>query len=194
MQQSQAGRTYSGKVGAQEDFGSAVDAVVALPVRPDVVITQSPAPTRLAPHAYACTAEIGQPEVGSGRLVVLHDPTCPPSWQSDTRIVAYVEADIDSEMAEDQLLTDVGWTWVQEALAEAEASYSVLGGTVTAVRSTSYEALSARGHETTVQIRASWSPSALEDLPAHFQAWIALIEMAAGLPPHSPGVTRIGDI
>ena len=127
MQQSQAGRTYSGKVGAQEDFGSAVDAVVALPVRPDVVITQSPAPTRLAPHAYACTAEIGQPEVGSGRLVVLHDPTCPPSWQSDTRIVAYVEADIDSEMAEDQLLTDVGWTWVQEALAEALRSGHLFG-------------------------------------------------------------------
>jgi hypothetical protein len=181
-------------VSVQEDFGSAVDAVTALPVHPDVMITQAPAPTRLAPHAYACTAEIGDPEIGSGRLVVLHDPTRPPAWQSDTRIVAYVEADIDAAMAEDQLLTDVGWTWVQEALAQSGAAYTALGGTVTAVRSTSYEALSARGNETTVQIRASWSPAGLDDLPAHFLAWMALIEMTAGLPPHAPGVTRIGDI
>lgn len=181
-------------VGAQEDFAAAIDAMAGQQVRPDVVITVAPAPSRLAPHAYACTAEIGDPEIGSGRLVVLHDPARPAAWQSDTRIVAYVEADIDSEMAEDQLLTDVGWAWVQEALSEAEIPYCALGGTVTAVRSTSYEALSARGHETTVQIRASWSPTSLDDLDAHFQAWIFLIEMAAGLAPHVPGITRIGDI
>lgn len=181
-------------MGVQEDFAQALDAVSAVPVRPDVVITQSPAPHRLAPHAYACTAEIGDPEIGTGRLVILHDPSRPPAWESDTRVVAYVEADIDSEMADDELLTDVGWTWVQEALAEAGASYAALGGTVTAVRSTSYEALSARGNETTVQIRASWSPVALGELPAHFLAWVALIEMCAGLPPYAPGITRIGDI
>lgn len=181
-------------MGAQEDFAVAVEDIAALDVRPDVVITVAPAPTRLAPHAYACTAEVGDPEIGSGRFVILHDPARPAAWQSDTRIVAYVEADIDSEMAEDQLLTDVGWTWVHEALSDSEAAFAVLGGTVTAVRSTSYEALSARGHETTVQIRASWSPASLDHLDAHFQAWIALIEMSAGLPPHAPGITRIGDI
>ena len=181
-------------MGALEDFTAAVAQIAAHDVRPDVVITVAPAPSRLAPHAYACTAEVGDPEIGSGRFVVLHDPARPASWQSDTRIVAYVEADIDSEMAEDQMLTDVGWTWVQEALTDSEVEFAVLGGTVTAVRSTSYESLSARGHETTVQIRASWSPSSLTDLSAHFQAWVSLIEMSAGLPPFVAGVTRIGDI
>lgn len=181
-------------MGAEEDFAAAVDAMSGQRVRRDVVITVAPAPSRLAPHAYACTAEVGDPEVGSGRFVVLHDPAKPASWQSDTRVVAYVEADIDPEMAEDQLLTDVGWTWVQEALTDTEATFTALGGTVTAVRSTSYEALSARGQETTVQIRASWSPSSLADLSAHFLAWVAMIEMSAGLPPDLPGIPRIGDL
>lgn len=179
---------------ADDDFAAALDALNSLPVRPDITITAAPSPTRLAPHAHACTAEIGDPEVGSGRFVLLHDPQRPPSWESDTRVVVYVEADIDAEMAEDQMLTDVGWTWVQEALAAVDVRYVALGGTVTAVRSTSYEALAARGHETTVQIRASWSPVAVEDAHAHYEAWVALMELCAGLPPHAPGITRIGDI
>lgn len=175
-------------------FTSVVEALDAYVTRPDIIVSSAPAPGRLAPHAYACTAEIGDPEVGSGRFVLLHDQSRPASWNSDTRIVVYVEADIDAEMAEDQLLTDVGWTWLQEALGAAQVAYSALGGTVTAVRSTSYESLSARGHEATVQVRASWSPPGLDDIEGHFQAWITLMELCAGLPPYHANVTRIGDV
>ena len=179
---------------AAEAFADAVTAVRELPVRPDILISEAPAPGRLAPFAFACTAEVGDPETGSGRFVLLHDPARPASWESDTRAVVYVEADIDAEMAEDQLLTDVGWTWLQECLAAVEAPYTALGGTVTAVRSTSFEALSARGHETSIQVRASWSPASLVDLPEHFSAWIGLMELCAGLDPYYPDVTRIGEI
>lgn len=179
---------------AADDFAEAVSLLDGMQVRPEIIISEAPSPNRLAPHAYACTAEIGDPEIGTGRFVLLHDRAQPASWESDTRVVAYVEADIDAEMAEDQLLTDVGWTWLQEALTGAHAPFDALGGTVTAVRSTSYEALSARGHEATVQIRASWSPRALQDVAAHFQAWVSLMELCAGLPPHYPGITRIGDL
>ncbi len=175
-------------------FDAAVAEVQALEVRPDIVLAAAPAPGRLAPHAYACTAEVGDPETGSGRFVLLHDPARPAAWESDTRVVVYVEADIDAEMAEDQLLTDVGWTWLQESLAAAEVAFTALGGTVTAVRSTSYDALAARGHEALIQVRASWSPLAMTDVPAHFQAWLGLMELCAGLPPHLPGITRIGEI
>ncbi|HRY09387.1 MAG: DUF3000 family protein [Actinobacteria bacterium] len=176
-------------------FEEAVARMGADEVRPDIVLTAAPAPGRLAPFAHAVTAQIGtDPEVGTGRFVLLHDPARPASWESDTRVVVYVEADIDAEMAEDQLLTDVGWTWLQECLAAAEAPFTALGGTVTAVRSTSFEALSARGHETSIQVRASWSPSGLVDLPEHFTAWISLMELCAGLDPYHPGVTRIGEI
>lgn len=168
--------------------------IEGLQVRPDILTSTSPAPNRLAPHAYACTAEIGDPEIGSGRFVLLHDPSRPPSWESDTRVVVYVEADIEEEMAEDQLLTDVGWTWLQEALGEAGVSYVALGGTVTAVRSASYEALQTRGQESTIQIRASWSPARLDDIGEHYQAWVSLMELCAGLPPYHPGVTRLSDI
>lgn len=181
-------------MGASQSFDAAIAALQDIVVRPDIVISQAPAPGRLAPYAYACTAEVGDPEVGSGRFVLLHDPSSPAAWESDTRVVVYVEADVDAEMAEDQLLTDVGWTWVQESLAAAEIPQVALGGTVTAVRSTSYEALAARGHEAIIQVRASWSPTALLDAPGHFEAWLGLIELCAGLPPHYPGVTRIGDV
>ena len=55
----------------------------------------------------------------------------------------------------------VGMAAVVSAAA-AEVPYAALGGTVTAVRSTSFEALSARGHETSIQIRASWSALGLD--------------------------------
>lgn len=181
-------------MGASETFDTALAALHDIVVRPDILVSQAPAPGRLAPHAYACTAEVGDPEIGSGRFVLLHDPAAPAAWESATRVVIYVEADVDAEMAEDQLLTDVGWTWVQESLVAAEVPYVALGGTVTAVRSTSYEALSARGHEAMVQVRASLSPTGLADVPAHFEAWLGLMELCAGLPPHYPGVTRIGDL
>lgn len=178
-----------------DTFQRAVTGLADVPVRPDIELAAAPAPSRLAPFAHAMTAEIGSdPEIGSGRFVLLHDPARPVTWESDTRIVVYVEADIDPEMAQDQLLTDVGWTWLQECLTAAEVPFSALGGTVTGVRSTSFDALSARGHETSIQIRASWSPSGLSDLPDHFAAWIALMELCAGLPPYYPGVTQIGEI
>lgn len=176
-------------------FDEAVARLPADSVRPDIALAAAPAPGRLAPYTYALTAEIGtDPEVGSGRLVLLHDPARPAAWESDTRIVVYVEADVDAEMAEDGILTDVGWTWLQECLTGAEVPFSALGGTVTAVRSTSFEALSARGQEASIQIRASWSPAGLPDLPEHFGAWVALMELCAGLPPYYPGVTRIGEM
>lgn len=187
-------RIYSEQVNTEDAFAAAIAAIGTVEVRPDLLVSDAPAPNRLAPHAYACTAEIGDPEIGSGRFVLLHDPARPASWETDTRVVVYVEADIDAEMAEDQLLTDVGWTWLQEALSASEIPYCALGGTVTAVRSTSYEALAARGHETTIQVRASWSPIALGDVEGHYEAWIALMELCAGLPPHYPGVTRLGDV
>lgn len=180
---------------ATETFAEAVAAMSTLDVRPEVILSEAPSPSRLAPHAHALTAEIGaDPSIGTGRFVLLHDPAAPAAWEANTRLVVYVETDIDPEMAQDQLLTDVGWAWLQECLEDAQVPYTALGGTVTAVRSTSFEALSARGHETSIQIRASWSAIALDDLNAHFMAWIALMEVCAGLPPYYPGVARIGEI
>ena len=160
---------------------------------PEIRLSEAPAPSRLAPHAHALTAEIGADQsVGTGRCVLLHDPVHRPRGKP-TRLVVYVETDIDSEMAEDRLLTDVGWAWLQECLAAAEVPYAALGGTVTAVRSTSFEALSARGRETSIQIRASWSALGLRPSMDHFSVWIALMEMCAGLPVLS-GIARIGEI
>jgi hypothetical protein len=43
-------------------------------------------------------------DVASGRFVVLHDPAGQDGWRGDTRIVAFVSADVESEMAADPAL------------------------------------------------------------------------------------------
>lgn len=175
-----------------DSFSELVGRLTQVPLHPEIELAVAPAPGRLAPYAHAITAEIGDdPQLGSGRFVLLHDPARPPAWESDTRVVVYVEADVEAELAQDQMLTDVGWMWLQESLVDC--GYTALGGTVTGVRSTSYEALAPRGHETTVQIRASWSPLQLSDVDDHFHAWLALMQTCAGLAPYDPSITRIGD-
>ena len=50
-----------------------------------------------------------------------------------TRVIAYIDADVDLEVAADPVLPEVGWAWLNEALTESDASADALGGTVTQV-------------------------------------------------------------
>ena len=147
-----------------------------------------------APHAHAITAEIGtDPELGTGRFVLLHDPPDPRrgsrtrgSWSTwrPTSTRRWPRTSFSP------MSGGPGCRSASPPLRHRTRRW----GTVTAVRSTSFEALSARGHETSIQVRASWSPASLVDLPEHFSAWIGLMELCAGLDPYYPDVTRIGEI
>ena len=55
-------------------------------------------------------------ELATGRLVLLHDPAGHEAWQGTFRVVTYVRAELEPEMASDPLLPGVGWAWLTEAL------------------------------------------------------------------------------
>ena len=175
-----------------DDFAASVDVLRRLQYRPEFTVREAPAPARLAPFGFAQTLEIeiDEEEIATGRLVLLHDPDGQPSWEGTTRIVSYIDADVELEVATDPLLTEVGWSWLVDALAEAEANVGALGGTVTAISSRSFGVMDARPAEGRLQVRASWTPTDPTDLVPHIRAWALLAASVCGLAPVGDRVTR----
>jgi len=164
--------------------------------RPGVLVLQEiPAPRRLAPHAVAFSADVlrADEEVGSGRFVVLHDPAGQDGWQGDTRVVAFVSADVEPEMAVDPSLAAVGWSWLVDALADRGARHTAAGGTVTRTASLRFGVVQEPDETNELEVRASWTPlpgdDGALDLAVHLQAWCDLLGATSGLPP--VGVTRL---
>jgi hypothetical protein len=175
---------------AVSDFRAGLDTVTASDAAEHFVFEDVPAPKRLAPHAYAIAATVhGEDgdEVASGRLVLLYDPAGGPGWSSVFRLVAYVRADIEPEVAADPLLGEVGWTWLTEALEVP--GYTAESGTVTRVITEGYGAKSDELPMTNFELRASWSPSDEAALAGHVVAWCDCLAAAAGLEP--PGTRAL---
>jgi hypothetical protein len=182
-----------------EEFSRALASLRAGTPRPEVVLEETPAPQRLAPYAVALTADVlGGPqgddseeaELGTGRLVLLHDPAGHEAWEGTFRLVTYVRADLEPEMASDPLLPGVGWAWLTEALEAHGAAFTAASGTVTRVASESFGAISGEPAAAQIEIRASWTP--LDDaFEAHLLAWCDLLCTTAGLPPVAPGVVTL---
>lgn len=175
-------------------FGAALDEVARARARPEVVVTEATAPTRLAPHAVALTADvrIGGDEVGTGRLVLLHDPAGHEAWEGTFRFVAYARAEVEPDMAADPLLCQVAWTWLTDALDFRGAEYSAASGTVTRVASEGFGGMSDDPGRAEVELRASWSP--LGRCTEHVEAWSDLLCAAVGLPPAAPSVVSIRSV
>lgn len=172
-------------------FDVAVAAIRGLAVRPEIDLAEVPAPTRLAPHAIAITAEVSQlDEAADGRLVILHDPAGVIEWQGDFRVVAFIRADLEPDISEDPALCDVAWTWLTEALDAAGAQCAALAGTVTRTSSTAYGELAPQTAGGRVEIRASWTPLSA-DLGPHGQAWLDVVSQAAGLPQLPSGIATL---
>ena len=178
-------------------FVRAVDQLSAARLRPEVFCEQMPAPQRIAPYAAALSADVtvdGQ-DVGTGRLILLHDPAGNDTWDGTFRCVAYARAEIDPEMITDPLLAAVGWTWLTEALAGHGVRWAAAAGTVTRVATEGFGQMSEDGGTAQIEIRASWTPLADGvgdlDLASHVEAWGDLLCQAAGLEPVPDGVTAI---
>jgi Protein of unknown function (DUF3000) len=180
---------------APEEFLAAVRGLRAVRLRPEVVLEEVPAPQRIAPFALALSAEVvldGE-ELATGRFVLLHDPASPEAWEGSFRVVTFVRAVLEPELGTDPMLGQVGWSWLQEALEAAGVDARALGGTVTRVVSESYGSLSAKPATVELEVRASWTPSGVPDVPAgdHLQAWVALLCTVGGLPPLPDGVAPL---
>jgi hypothetical protein len=176
-----------------ELFARAVDGLRAVRPREEISLEEVPAPQRLAPFAFALSATVlrDTEEMATGRLILLHDPAGHEAWNGGTlRLVTYVTAELEPELAADPLLPAVGWSWLIDALDMHGARYTAIGGAVTQTISTRFGELAGPPPAGDIEIRASWTPLDT-DLGDHLLAWCALLASTAGLPP--PGVTALTD-
>lgn len=171
-------------------FDRAVTSLRAATLRPEVIITEINAPQRLAPYSFALAAEVmrDDQEAAGGRLVLLHDPDGHDAWDGTLRVVTFVTATLEADMAGDPMLAGVGWSWLMDALEQHGAAHTAAGGTVTQTNSTRFGDLAGPEDTADVELRASWTPLS-DELGPHLLAWSELLCSTAGLPP--PGVTLL---
>jgi hypothetical protein len=175
---------------APEAFTRAVTGLRAATPRDEILVEEIAAPKRLAPYGFALSASVlrGDEEVATGRLILLHDPAGPDAWRGTLRLVTYVTAELEADLAGDPLLPAVAWTWLTDALESHGAAHTAIGGTITQTSSTRFGDLAGPPAAADIEIRASWTPLT-EDLGAHLHGWCAMLSSTAGLPP--PGVTAL---
>lgn len=169
---------------APETFQHAVAALKQFHPRPEIALEPIRPPQRLAPWSYALSGEIpGAHDVAaSGRLVLLYDPEGQEAWNGVLRLVGYVTAELDSELATDPFLPSVGWSWLTDALDNSSADYTALGGTVTQTSSARFGDITGPSTTNDIELRASWTPLT-EQLRPHADAFCRLMASIVGLPP-----------
>lgn len=185
------------------EFAQALRELRVARLRPEIRLTECPAPQRIAPYAVALTAEVvtvgSDDELASGRFVLLHDPAAPEPWEGVWRAVTFARAEMEPELGSDPMLGAVGWSWLTDALEAQDAPYTAPAGTVTRVVSESFAGLAERTATVEMEVRASWTPvaaglplpGATIELAPHLYAWADLLCTIAGLPPLPEGVTAL---
>ena len=176
------------------EFREAVDSMRGARLRPEVFCEEMPAPQRIAPYAFALSADVtvDDTDIGTGRIILLHDPAGNDAWDGTFRCVAYARAEIDLELITDPMLAAVGWSWLTEALDAHGATYAAASGIATE----SFGGMADEGGTAQLEIRASWTPWVPKnaapgtplDMAPHVEAWGELLCTAVGLPPVPEGV------
>ncbi len=174
-------------------FQAALEQLAAVRIRPEIELGELPAPARLAPWSHALSASVmwggDRTESSSGRLILLYDPDGVVAWDGTLRIVIFLTAEVDDEIARDPLLPDVAWSWLTDCLDSSGAAYTALGGTVTSTSSTRFGDIAGPGRTDDLELRGSWT-AADDRTGLHLAAFTELLAIAAGLPPE--GVAAIG--
>lgn len=171
----------------------------AAKVRSEIELGSIRPPQRLAPYSYAVGAEVTQPDddiatdsdgTAFGRLILLYDPDGHEAWNGTMRLVAFIQAEMEADLATDPLLPEVAWSWLTEALEKSDRVHvTALGGTVTSTTSVRYGDIAGPPRAHQLELRASWTATN-DDLSGHVEAFCNVLALAAGLPP--TGVTRLG--
>ena len=207
--QPQGSSTEPQSSAAEKTFAEVTAAFMAgrdAQARQDLQFEDVPAPKRLAPYATAIAATVQRDDadVAWGRLVLLYDPDGQQGWDGYYRLVAYIRAEVEPEIAADPLLGEVGWSWLSEALDAHVPGYAVPSGTVTRVITEGFGAKRDELPLTGFELRASWSPAgpagasvngsgqsnlATLDFSAHIAAWCDCLSAAAGSEP--PGTRAL---
>jgi hypothetical protein len=171
-----------------------VAAVRSAVTRPELSITEIPAPGALAPFSLALAADVTPAQhgidsiLGTGRFILLYDPSAPAAWGGEFRVVCFAQAPLETEIGLDPFLAEVTWSWLVDALDARGAGYSAPSGTATKILSTGFGELAEQGDGAQIELRASWTPDSAEVTP-HVEGWGELLCMLAGLPPAIEGVS-----
>jgi hypothetical protein len=158
-------------------------------------VTEIQAPGNLAPYSIALAADVSparhatDSDLGTGRFILLYDPSAPEAWGGVYRVVCFVQAPLETDIGVDPFLADVAWSWLVDALAAKGAHYTAASGTATKIISTGYGELEDQGDGAQIEVRASWTPTDA-DLASHVEGWGELLCMLAGLPP-AEGVSSL---
>ncbi len=175
------------------EFTEAVESMHRAQLRPEISLGTIRPPQRPAPYSHAIGLEVdGMDESGPiptdsqgdafGRLILLYSPSSEETWEGSMRLVAYIQADMDDDVASDPLLPDVAWQWLGESLEETNAEYTDLGGTVTSTASVRFGDIGGPPRAYQIEMRASWT-AATTDLSHHVEAFSKVLAHVAGLPP-----------
>ncbi|CAN5459061.1 DUF3000 domain-containing protein [soil metagenome] len=174
-------------------FGQALEAVHEASTRPELVLSEIPAPTGLAPYAIALAGDVRPARhgvdsvLGTGRFVLLYDPESPEAWGGTFRVVCFAQAPLETDIGLDPFVAGVAWSWLEDALAARSAVYAAASGTATKVLSTGFGELSGQSDGAQLELRASWTPAA-DSIAASVEGWSELLCLLAGLPPTAEAV------
>jgi hypothetical protein len=177
-------------------FAAAVASIARAKTRPELTVTEIPAPGSLAPYAIALAADVTpalhgiDSPLGTGRFILLHDPSSPEAWGGDFRIVCFAQAPLETDIGLDPFLADVTWSWLVDALDARGAQYTAASGTATKILSTGFGELASQSDGAQIELRASWTPMDY-DVASHVEGWSELLCMLAGLPPAIEGVSLL---
>ena len=178
------------------EFTAALEAIRRASGRPELVISEIPAPGRLAPYSVALSADItpvrhgSDSDQGTGRFILLYDPDEPESWGGRFRVVCFAQAPLEVDIGLDPFLAEVTWAWLVDALDARGARYTAASGTATKIISSGFGALAHQGDGAQIELRASWTPLD-HNLTAHVEGWGELLCMIAGLPPMGEGISLL---
>jgi hypothetical protein len=157
--------------------------------RDELHVMAAPSPKKLAPFGISLLGEINtEQNFADSRVVVLYNPEGDPAWNSLVRIIIFLKAEVESELADDPLILQIAWQWLEEALGKFNASAQELSGTVTRTSAKGFGAIDEES-PSTIEIRASWSPIDTNQTAQHIKAWGELVCVAAGLSPE--GITEL---
>lgn len=177
------------------DFQLAVLSLRQANVRDGVNIIEIPSPDKIAKYSVALAANIGSDahenhgDQGTGRFVLLNSDEPQDGWGGNFRIICFAKSPLETDIGQDELITDVCWAWLEDALKSRGAGYANEAGTITRIISQGYGSISGHSDHAELELRASWSPTE-NNFASHLEAWQDLLCMMSGLPPES-GITRI---
>lgn len=177
-------------------FQAAVDGLKQSSLRSELELEQIAAPAQTAQHAVAFAASVSfgssadSGDRGTGRFVLLHETEPQEQWGGNFRVVCFAKSPLETEIGADELISDICWAWLNEALDQRQADYNLPSATVTRVISTGYGALEEQSDHAELEMRASWSPIGTNFF-SHLEAWQDLICIMSGYPSSQHGVSHI---